>query len=316
MSKCVLVLKGGHGNGREISLLTAHACSKALRDLGYDVVESDVVASSTGNAEDGALIGALATKHKPDVIFNTLQGRFGGSGVVQGVFEAIGIPYTQSGVLSSALAMNKHQAKVMFKAAGVTVTDHVVVPRAQIATQHVLAPPYIVKPAEDSAHNGFVLVRANDDTPSRQVLSENWQGGEELMVERFLSGRSLSCVVMGDVALGVAEVQFGTESYVPDNKHEEVGVKYLLPAPISPKIYEEVRKMSLRVHSALNCRGITKTDFCFMGRGEGEGELICLSVNTLPMMTPSSITGEIISASGHSFEETVRWMVENASCNR
>ncbi len=143
---------------------------------------------------------------KPDVAFNALHGRYGEDGTVQGVLEFLRIPYTHSGVLASALAMDKHQAKIMFKAAGIPVTDHVIASRAEVGRAHVMPPPYVVKPVADGSSIGIFIVKADQAHPPQEILGADWKGGEELMVERYIPGRELTCAVMGDVALGVTEI--------------------------------------------------------------------------------------------------------------
>src|SRR5690606_26170768 len=128
------------------------------------------------------------------------------SGMVQGLLELLQIPYTHSGVLASALATDKHQAKIMLKAAGIPVTDHVIAGRAEVARDHVMAPPYVVKPISEGSSFGVFVVKAGTIHPPQELLREDWNCGEAVMVERYIPGRELTCAVMGDVALGVTEI--------------------------------------------------------------------------------------------------------------
>jgi D-alanine-D-alanine ligase len=306
MSKHVAVLKGGLSNEREVSLRSGHECAKALCNAGYSVTEVDV----------GYDIAAQLTKLAPDVIFNALHGRMGEDGVIQGIFEYLRIPYTHSGVLASALAMDKHQAKIMFKVAGIPVTDHVIASRAEVGRAHVMPPPYVVKPVADGSSVGVIIVKADQSHPPQEILGVDWKGGETLMVERFIPGRELTCAVMGDVALGVTEIVTDLSFYNYEAKYSNGGSRHILPAPIQPKIYDKVQKMALKAHAALGCRGVSRTDFRFNERAGEDGELVCLEINTQPGMTEVSLVPELARHAGHSFEELVSWMVEDASCNR
>ncbi|RDE09100.1 D-alanine--D-alanine ligase [Pelagibacterium lacus] len=306
MAKHVAVLKGGWSHEREVSLNSGAQCAEALRNAGYRVTEVDA----------GRDIAAVLTRLDPDVVFNALHGRFGEDGTMQGLLEILAIPYTHSGVLASALAMDKHQAKVMFKAAGVPVTDHVIAARDDIARQHVMAPPYVVKPYNDGSSVNVFIVKEGQEHPPQEILRTDWSGDEDLMVERFIPGRELTCAVMGDVALGVIEIVTDLAFYNYEAKYQSGGSRHELPAQVSPKIYEKVQKLSLAAHAALGCRGVTRTDFRYDPRGGDEGELVCLEINTQPGMTKTSLVPELAAHAGHSFEELVSWMVEDASCNR
>jgi D-alanine-D-alanine ligase len=306
MTKHVAVLKGGLSNEREVSLSSGKACAEALRNAGYTVTEIDV----------GYDIAEVLRGLKPDVAFNALHGRFGEDGTIQGVLEFLRIPYTHSGVLASALAMDKHQAKIMFKAAGIPVTDHVIATRAEVGRAHVMAPPYVVKPVADGSSYGIFIVKADQSHPPQEILGADWKGGEELMVERYIPGRELTCAVMGDVALGVTEIVTDLAFYNYEAKYAAGGSRHVVPAEVQPKIYDKVQKMALKAHAALGCRGVTRTDFRYNDRAGVDGELVCLEINTQPGMTGTSLAPEQARHAGHSFEELVTWMVEDASCNR
>jgi D-alanine-D-alanine ligase len=306
MGRKVAVLMGGWSAEREISLLSGKACAAALRGAGYDVVEVDV---------DRDIAATLMTI-RPDVAFNALHGPVGEDGTVQGILEILKIPYTHSGVLASALAMDKHQAKIIFKAAGIPVTDHIIEHREVIGREHVMDPPYVVKPIGQGSSVGVFIVAAGASHPPQEILRPDWAGGEQLMVERFIAGRELTCAVMGDVALGVIEVITDLSFYNYEAKYAEGGSKHVLPAPVSSNIYLNVQKLSLKAHAALGCRGVTRSDFRFNEQAGGEGELVCLETNTQPGMTETSLVPEMSAHAGHSFTELVVWMVEDASCNR
>ena len=306
MSKHVALLKGGWSNERPVSLASGKECAQALRNAGYEVTEIDV----------GRDIAEVLRAMKPDVAFNALHGPFGEGGMIQGLLELLEIPYTHSGVLASALAMDKHQAKIVMKAAGIPVTDHVIADRAEVARAHVMAPPYVVKPIADGSSFGVFIVKADQSHPPQELLREDWTMGEDVMVERYIPGRELTCAVMGDVALGVTEIVTDLAFYNYEAKYAADGSRHIIPAQIQPKIYDKVQKMALKAHAALGCRGVTRTDFRYNDRAGEDGELVCLEINTQPGMTPTSLAPEQARYAGHSFEELVTWMVEDASCNR
>jgi D-alanine-D-alanine ligase len=306
MSKHVAVLMGGWSNERPVSLSSGRECAQALRNAGYEVTEVDV----------GRDIAQVLTRLNPDAAFNALHGPFGESGMIQGLLELLQIPYTHSGVLASALAMDKHQAKIVMKAAGIPVTDHVLAERGEVAHSHVMQPPYVIKPIADGSSFGVFIVKAGQTHPPQEILREDWSMGERLMVERYVPGRELTCAVMGDVALGVTEIVTDLAFYNYEAKYVAGGSRHVIPAEIEPKIYDKVQKMALKAHAALGCRGVTRTDFRFNDRAGEDGELVCLEINTQPGMTPTSLAPEQAQYAGHSFEELVTWMVEDASCNR
>jgi D-alanine-D-alanine ligase len=306
MSKRVAVLMGGWSNERPVSLASGAGCAAALRRAGYDVTEIDVERN----------IASVLEELRPDVAFNALHGPFGESGMIQGLLELLQIPYTHSGVLASALAMDKHQSKTMFKALGIPVTDHVIVSRAEAARAHVMTPPYVIKPIADGSSFGVFIVKADHSHPPQEILREDWKSGEDIMVERYIPGRELTCAVMGDVALGVTEIVTDLSFYNYEAKYAKGGSRHIIPAEVSPNIYDKVQKLSLKAHAALGCRGVTRSDFRYNPSAGEDSELVCLEINTQPGMTETSLVPEQALAAGHSFEELVAWMVEDASCNR
>lgn len=306
MSKHVVVLKGGLSVEREVSLKSGAFYAEHARNVGYRVTELDV----------GTDIAQRLAELKPDVVLNGLHGKYGEDGTLQGLLELMEIPYTHSGVLASALAMDKHQAKIVLKSAGVPVTDHKIAHRSDIAKSHVMAPPYVVKPVAEGSSFGIFLVKSESTHPPQEILGADWNGGDYLMVERFIPGRELTCAVMGDVALGVTEIMTDLHFYNYEAKYAAGGSEHIIPAPISSKIYEEVQKLSLKAHEALGCGGVTRADFRYNDQVGLDGELVCLEVNTQPGMTATSLVPELAQHAGHSFDELVRWMVEDASCNR
>ena len=304
MRKHVAVLMGGWSAERDVSLRSGTACADALGRRGYRVTPIDV----------GRDIAATLTAAKPDVALNVLHGRPGEDGTLQGLLEILGIPYTHSGVMASAVAMQKDIAKVLFRAAGVPVAEDRVVPRLEAAKAHVMAPPYVVKPVAEGSSVGVFIVTEEHPNPPQELFRDDWPFGDRVMVERYIPGKELTCAVLGDRALDVIEIVPATRFYDYEAKYAAGGSRHLLPAPILPNVYQEVRRLSLAAHSALGCRGVSRADFRYDDRGAGK--LICLEVNTQPGMTETSLVPELAAYAGITFDELVQWMVEDASTNR
>jgi D-alanine-D-alanine ligase len=306
MSKHVAVLMGGWSAEREVSLRSGKACADALVRRGYRVTRIDV----------GRDIAAVLTTVNPDVALNVLHGRPGEDGTLQGILEILAIPYTHSGVMASAVAMQKDVAKALFTAAAVPVPTGSVVSRLEAAKGHVLAPPYVIKPIAEGSSVGVFIVREDHAHPPQELTRADWPYGERVIVERYIPGKELTCAVMGAEALGVIEIVPTVRFYDYEAKYAPGGSKHLLPAPISPFVYQEARRLALAAHRALGCRGVSRADFRYDDRVEGTGGLVCLEVNTQPGMTETSLVPELAAHAGITFDELVQWMVEDASLNR
>ena len=305
--KHVAVLMGGFSSERPVSLSSGNACANALEGVGYRVTRVDV-------SRD---VGRVLSDLGPDVAFNALHGPYGEDGTIQGVLEYLEIPYTHSGVLASALAMNKEQAKKIAKSAGIPVAESKVLNRFAIANEHPMKPPYVVKPVNEGSSFGVVIVKEEQSHPPQIIASSEWRYGDTVMVERYVHGRELTCAVMGDVALGVCEiVPIGHSFYDYDSKYVAGGSKHEVPAKISLNIYQKLQTLALKAHQAIGCRGVSRSDFRYDDRHSENGELIWLEVNTQPGMTPTSLVPEIAAQAGHSFGDLLSWMVEDASCLR
>ncbi|MGQ7792545.1 D-alanine--D-alanine ligase [Faunimonas sp. B44] len=304
-AKHVAVLMGGWSSERPVSLASGKECADGLEQAGYRVTRVDVTRD----------IARVLSDLRPDVAFNALHGPYGEDGTIQGVLEILAIPYTHSGVLASALAMNKHKAKSVAQAAGIPVVEHRIVSRLEAARAHVLPPPYVVKPVAEGSSFGVIIVPEGQAHPPQSVLGAEWSYGEEVMVERYVPGRELTCAVIGGEALGVTEiVPVGHGFYDYDAKYAEGGSRHIVPAPLKPFVYQNLRRLSLEAHQALGCRGVTRSDFRY--DENGSGEVIWLEVNTQPGMTRTSLVPELAAHAGMSFAELVSWMVEDASCRR
>jgi D-alanine-D-alanine ligase len=304
----VAVLMGGLSAEREVSLNSGEACAKALESAGYKVTRIDA----------GRNLAQQLVEVGPEACFNALHGRWGEDGCVQGLLELMQMPYTHSGVLASAVAMHKERAKEVMRAAGVPVAQGRVVRRTEAAKQHALERPYVLKPVCEGSSVGVFIVREDHQHPPQELNDPEWKFGEELLAERYIPGRELTCAVMGDHALGVIDiVPTGALSfYNYESKYAPGGSRHVLPAQVSSNVYELVRKLTLTAHKALGCRGVSRADFRFDDTPGGTGELICLEVNTQPGMTSTSLVPELAAHAGFSFAQLVSWMVEEASCNR
>ena len=296
----VAVLLGGPSAEREVSLSSGRECAKALRVAGYQVIEVDAGPD---------LANALADL-KPDCVFNALHGRWGEDGCVQGILEWLRIPYTHSGVLASALAMDKARAKEAYRVAGLPIVESVIVPKSEAMARHVIPAPYVVKPNNEGSSVGVYLVMEGANSPPR--LSDEMP--ETVMVEAYVPGREMTVAVMGDRALCVTEI-ITTGWYDYDAKYKEGGSRHVLPAELPPAVTEACLDYALRAHEALGCRGMSRTDFRW-NEARGLEGLVLLETNTQPGMTPTSLAPEQAAHVGISFPELVAWMVEDASCNR
>lgn len=296
----VAVLMGGPSAEREVSLSSGRECAKALRTAGFDVIEIDAGAD---------LVERLADA-KPACVFNALHGRWGEDGCVQGLLEWLRIPYTHSGVLASALAMDKARAKQAFAAAGLPVLQSVIASKDEVMARHVLPAPYVVKPNNEGSSVGVYLVMDGANSPPN--LSE--QMPDEVMVETYAPGREMTVSVMGDQALCVTEII--TEGwYDYDAKYRPGGSRHVVPAEIPSEITEVCLDYALRAHRVLGCRGLSRTDFRW-DEGRGLEGLVLLETNTQPGMTPTSLSPEQAAHCGHDFPALCAWLVEDASCDR
>lgn len=296
----IAVLKGGRSAEREVSLVSGRECAAALRSEGFEVVEIDA----------GADLADVLAREAPDVAFNALHGRWGEDGCVQGILEWLGIPYTHSGVLASALAMDKDRTKAIFAAAGLPVARGLLAPRDEVRTAHPMTPPYVVKPNNEGSSVGVYLVQEGANGPPQ--LGDDMP--ETVLVEEYVAGRELTTTVLGDRALAVTDI-LSEGWYDYHAKYAPGGSRHVVPAELPEEITEACLDYALRAHRALGCRGVSRTDFRW-DEGRGLGGLYLLETNTQPGMTPTSLAPEQAAHVGMSFGALVRWMVEDASCFR
>lgn len=303
--KRVAVLLGGRSAEREVSLVSGKGCAQALRDEGFDVVEID-----PSEHLEQQLVAA-----KPDAVFNALHGRWGEDGCVQGLLELMRIPYTHSGVLSSALAMHKERTKDVYRAAGIPVAKSIVADRRAASAKHLMEPPYVVKPVNEGSSVGVFIIRKGDNRPPAELGSETWALSDAMMIEEYIPGRELTVAVLGGRALAVTEILPTTTFYDYEAKYAAGGSHHVVPAKIPASVTEEAMRFSEMAHVALGCRGVTRTDFRYDDSG-GKHRLVTLETNTQPGMTPTSLTPEQAAHTGMSYQKLCRWIVEDASCDR
>ena len=297
MTLHIVVLKGGISAEREVSLSSGAAIEKALLALGHRVTAIDVSASL---AEDLA-------RAKPDVAFNALHGRYGEDGCVQGLLELLRIPYTHSGVLASALAMDKPMAKRIFSAAGLRCAEGITAHKDDLMGRDVMPRPYVVKPANEGSSVGVKILFPKDNF---FFAHSNWPYGETVLVERYIPGREITVAVLDDVPLGVTEITTKSGFYDYDNKYTEGGSIHICPANLPKAKYDEGMQLALTAHRALGCRSLTRSDFRY--DEAGDGHFYILETNTQPGMTPLSLSPELAAHAGLGFNELVARILASA----
>ena len=287
------VLMGGLSSERQISMKTGKAVLAALVDRGYNAVPVFV---------DRDIDLALRQK-RIDVAFIALHGRYGEDGCIQGLLETIGIPYTGSDVLASALAMNKVKAKQMFRLHNLPTAPHYVIDRGQaesLAAVHGdFGYPAVVKPVNEGSSVGVEIAGSFEElvwAVERALCFDR-----EVMVERFITGQEVSVAVLGDRSLGAVEIAVKEGFYDFTNKYTPGASEYHIPPRLSPARYRGVLNQGLRAHRALGCSGATRVDLIV----SDSGNEYVLEVNTLPGLTPTSLLPKIADAAGVSFGDLV-----------
>ena len=294
----VAVLMGGLSPERQVSLSSGAACADALERLGAKVSRLDA----------GRDLAAVLTTLKADVCFNALHGAWGEDGCVQGVLETLAIPYTHSGVLASALAMDKAKAKAVLAAAGVKVPGGGLFDRFAAGRAHAMSPPYVVKPNAQGSSVGVFLVFEGANGPPLELLSPEWTYGDEVMIEPYIPGLELGVAVLGDRALAVTEIEARTGFYDYDAKYGEGGSVHIIPARIPPQVAAAAKQQALAAHVALGCKSLTRSDFRYDAINS---LLVLLEVNTQPGMTPTSLAPEQAAHEGLAFDDLVLWITED-----
>jgi len=295
----VALLYGGLSAEREVSLSSGRECGAALERLGAKVTYVDA----------GRDLAQVLSALGPDVCFNALHGEWGEDGCVQGILETLRIPYTHSGLLASALAMDKAKAKAVMAAAGVAVPGGGLYSRHVAAADHVMPPPYVIKPNAEGSSVGVFIVREGANRPPQELVAPAWTHGEEVMIEPYIRGKELAVAVMDGKAITVTDIIPQTEFYDYEAKYAEGGSVHVLPADIPPHVFEKALKLSEAAHAALGCRGVTRSDLRY---DDINDILVLLEVNTQPGMTPTSLVPEQAAQMGVDFDRLVLWITEDA----
>jgi D-alanine-D-alanine ligase len=305
--KRVTVLMGGWSAEREVSLDSGVNCAAALKEAGYAVETIDA------KQDLSDLIRALR-QQKPDVVFNALHGRCGEDGNIQGVLNLLKMPYTHSGLMASAIAMDKPVAKKLFVQAGLRVPDGKLLSRRDLLKGDPLPRPYVVKPFNEGSSVGVTIIREGDN--ARPFDGIDWPFGEIVLTERFIPGRELTVGVMGDKPMAVTELRPKSGFYDYANKYTGGRTEHLIPAPLPADVYAECQRMALVAHQVLGCRGVSRSDFRYDDTKDGGiGEIYILETNTQPGMTELSLVPEQARHLGISYPQLVAWMVEHAACD-
>jgi len=304
MAKHVALLKGGWSAERAVSLVSGAAVAKALREEGYRVSEIDVTPN----------IARELVALKPDVVFNALHGRWGEDGCVQGLLEILALPYSHSGVMASAVAMDKVMTKKILRAIGIPCAEDRIVNKASLFQKDPLPRPFVVKPYNEGSSVGVVIVKAEDDF--HEGLNGPWHDADEVMVETYVAGRELTVAVMNGKALTVTELKPRKGFYDYEAKYEDGKTDHIIPADVTDKMFNQMMTYAEMAHDALGCQGVTRSDFRLDDGPGGEAIPYILEINTQPGMTPLSLVPEQARYVGMSFAELVSWMVEDASCGR
>lgn len=305
MSRSVAVLMGGWSSEREVSLVSGGAIVDALRKTEFEVRPIDV------QRDVAKLVSQL--EPAPDIVLNALHGRYGEDGCIQGILEFLGLAYTHSGVMASALAMDKPMAKRLFETVGIPCPPHEIATRDDLRSGTVMNKPFVIKPMNEGSSVGVTIVLQDDDLPA--LDDDAWALGDAVMVEKYVPGRELTVAVMGDKALGVTEIRPAKGFYDYTAKYTEGKADHVIPAPVNEVIYSTAMEYAVRAHHTLGCRGVSRADFRYDDTRGDPGELFLLEINTQPGMTPLSLVPEQAAHAGISFGDLVRWMVENASCD-
>lgn len=299
----VAVIYGGWSSERPVSLSSGREMANAARAAGFDVAEIDAGRNLADQLKAAA----------PDVVLNALHGPWGEDGSVQGLLEIMGIPYTHSGVLASALAMDKNKSRAVYAQCGLDIAEGGVFPVAQLAADHIYAPPYVIKPIAEGSSFGVFIVREGANRPPKELTDGTWQFGDEALVEKFIPGRELTVGVMGDRPMAVTEIVTLREYYDYAAKYAAGGSHHVVPADIPESVTKAALDAALKAHRALGCRGVSRSDFRYDDRAD---RLVILETNTQPGMTPTSLVPEQAAYLGIDYPGLVKWMVEDASCPR
>ncbi len=298
--KRVAVLMGGWNGEREVSLSSGGGVVTALQERGYDVVPIELTRNLPFLLE--------MLNPKPDVIFMcSLHGRWVEDGCLQGMLEILGIPYTNSNPLSSALAMDKPMALKLFREAGIPCPNGKVVRIKELFEKEILPPPFVIKPLREGSSLGVYIVQTHADL---KTIEKEWQYGDECLVEPYIPGREVQVAILGDRAIGAIEIRPKQQFYDYTAKYTDGYAEHIMPAGIPENAYQEALELALRAHKALGCEGVTRVDLRYDDT-QNPAKFYVLEVNTQPGLTPLSLVPEIVAYHGMNYGDLLEWMIEN-----
>lgn len=312
--KKVAVLMGGWTSEREVSLTSGGAVCKALEELGHEVIAVDVQRDVNGMLQ--AI--TLRPDGKPDVIFNALHGRIGEDGTIQGLLDFIGIPYTHSGVLASAVAMDKPLMRSIAEQAGIRCAEGALITHKEIVENgYPIKPPFVIKPTNEGSSVGVRIVSTKKDI--EQIEEDGWIYGEEVLIEAFIPGKELTVSVLGDGEearpLVVTELRpLHQDFYDYTAKYTEGQTEHLIPAPIPDEITEELMRLSVLAYNTIGCHGAARADYRWDDTKPGTTGINFLEINTQPGLTPFSLLPEQAAHTGMEFNDLINWMIERPTC--
>ena len=302
----VLVLQGGVSEEKEVSDSTAESCIEALKRINLDV---DAVSVNSNNIHD---LAEVIKSQNPDVIFNALHGGIGENGTIQGLFETLKIPYTHSGVLSSATAMDKFISKKIFKSSGLPVIEDLLLGGEEQLHQIPFAPPFVIKPNSGGSSVGIHFIKFEEqiEEVGRIVADQD----REYLLEKYIPGRELTVAVLNGRPLTVTDI-VTDDWYNYDAKYKNGGSEHIVPADIPQEIFDLCINYAVTAHNTLGCRGITRSDFRWNEKNGKEG-LYILELNTQPGMTKTSLVPEQAKYVGLDLQYICLELIKDASCNK
>lgn len=295
----IAVLMGGMSSERDISFESGKGVLKALLDKGHTAFAVDVCQPIS------ALVQVLEIQH-PDVVFNALHGKYGEDGCIQGILNILQIPYTHSGVLASALSMDKQRTKEIAHCFGIDVAKGRLVTKDMLLNNKRVDTPYVIKPNDEGSSVGVYLVKNNADA---EKMLRQWPFQKPVLMEEYIPGRELSVAVMDEGPLGIVDIVPKTGFYDYKNKYSEGAAEHIIPAILPQSVEEKVLKAAFDMHNGIGCRGVSRSDFRY---DIETGRIVFLELNANPGMTPFSLVPEIASHKGISYEDLVGLLIQKA----
>jgi len=304
-NKLIAVLMGGWNSEREVSLRSGEAVYQALIALGYKAEKIDF----------GRDIVEKLHAIKPDIVFNALHGQFGEDGRVQGLLDILNIPYTHSGILSSAVCMDKIFTNKLCDASGITSPQFEILHKGQDEENKKLiakiGKPFVIKPVNEGSSVGVEVILAEH---SFDITKYEWKYGDRLLVEKYIAGQEIQVAVLNGKALGAIEVRPKHLFYDYECKYTAGMTDYIMPAEISAEKYAEVLKIAEKCYGVAGCSGVTRIDFILNNKNSGDNKFYLLEVNTHPGFTATSLVPKIAKYAGISFEEIIEYLIKSARC--